>query len=112
MKLFKRIRKIASETKAKLKRIGVATLCSIGVYVLVPMQVYASNPVEQRINNITTFVVTIIAAAGSVVLAFAGWDFAEAWKAQDPSAQTLAIRKIISGLIMIFIGVVIGIINA
>lgn len=73
--------------------------------------VLAAEAVTNGINNLSSFVVGIIAAAGAVVLAQGIWDFASAYRSHDSGTQSQAIRGIIAGLIMMSASAVISVIR-
>lgn len=57
--------------------------------------------VQGRLNLIWNLVIAIIAAAGAIVLAWGVFEFASAYQHHDTSGRTSALKKVISGILMI-----------
>lgn len=66
-----------------------------------PQAVYAAGQVTAGIKNLGDIIGKIIQGAGAVVLLWGVFEFATAWQQRDSAAQTEALKKIISGLVMI-----------
>ena len=61
----------------------------------------AVGEVQGRLNLIWNLVIGIITAAGVIVLAWGIFEFAAAYQQHDVGARTSALKKVISGIIMI-----------
>lgn len=57
--------------------------------------------VQGRLNLIWNLVIAIIAAAGVIVLAWGVFEFAAAYQHHDTNGRTSALKKVISGILMI-----------
>ena len=66
------------------------------------MNAFATDAVIGKINSLKTFVVNIITAAGSIVLAWGVFEFAAAYQSRDTAQQTDSLKKVIAGIIMVF----------
>ena len=66
------------------------------------MNAFATDAVIGKINSLKTFVVNIITAAGSIVLAWGVFEFASAYQSRDTAQQTDSLKKVIAGIIMVF----------
>lgn len=61
----------------------------------------AAEEVTAKINSLYELVLNIITAAGVIVLAWGIFEFATAYQQHDTSQQTMSLKKVISGLLMI-----------
>ena len=66
------------------------------------MNASATDAVIGQINSLKTFVVNIITAAGSIVLAWGVFEIASANQSRDTAQQTDSLKKVIAGIIMVF----------
>lgn len=111
MKLMEKIKRFFKEgvTEKYMKTKTVLTILVLNLYCAVPVR--ASADVVKQIDNIYALVVGIITAIGAVVLAIGAFEFAIAYQQHDSSQQTQALKKIVSGIIMVCIGGVIAFIR-
>lgn len=65
------------------------------------LPVQAAQEVTAKINSLYELVLNIITAAGVIVLAWGIFEFATAYQQHDTSQQTMSLKKVISGLLMI-----------
>ena len=61
----------------------------------------AAGEVQGRLNLIWNLVIGIMTAAGAIVLAWGIFEFAAAYQQHDTAGRTSALKKVISGIIMI-----------
>ena len=61
----------------------------------------AVGEVQGRLNLIWNLVIGIMTAAGAIVLAWGIFEFAVACQHHDTAGRTSALKKVISGIIMI-----------
>lgn len=88
-----------TELTEKISKLKTAILVMVsGLCYQVP--VHASGDVTQKIGEIESLVISIIAAVGVIVLAWGIFEFAAAYQQNDSSAQTHSLKKIVSGIIM------------
>lgn len=63
-----------------------------------------ASDVVSQINSLSTFVLSIIQAAGVIVTAWGVFEFANGYQSHDGTQQTSALKRIIAGLIMVGAG--------
>jgi len=90
--------KISEKIYPKWSKAKLAVLIIIGVLSYV-QPVYATDAVTAKINNIYTLVVGIIGAAGAIILAWGVFEFATAYQHHDSSQQTMALKKVVAGIL-------------
>ena len=67
---------------------------------MMPTRVYAAEVVTGKINALNEIVLSIVTAAGVIVLAWGIFEFATAYQSHDTSQQTMSLKKVISGILM------------
>ena len=98
-KMKRNFKKIMVNAKDTIKAIILALAVS---YQTLPMQVYASGgSYISPLTNLKTVFVTIIAAAGVIVLGYGGVKFAISFQKMDQSGEHQAIFTVIAGGVMI-----------
>lgn len=104
--------KIKEKVTTFMKRSKQAVMSSITaltlMYMCSPYPVYASESYLNPINKLKTVFISIVAAAGVIVLGFGGLKFAEAFQKKDQNGEYNAIYTIIAGAIMIGISAIIS----
>jgi len=90
--------KISEKIYPKWSKAKIAVLIIIGVLSYV-QPVYAADAVTAKINNIYTLVVGIIGALGAIILAWGVFEFATAYQHHDSSQQTMALKKVVAGIL-------------
>ena len=102
--------KIKEKVKIFCKRSKQAVLSSVTAlaiaYATAATPVYASSYLDP-INKLKTVFISIVAAAGVIVLGFGGLNFAEAFQKKDQNGEYNAIYTIVAGAIMIGISAII-----
>lgn len=88
----------------------MTVLLSFLFILLLPVTACAS-PITEKIDNLYGLVVDIIKAAGAIVVAWGVFEFASAYQSHDTSQQTASLKKIISGVLMVFASTVIGLLT-
>ncbi|MCD7956772.1 MAG: hypothetical protein LUG93_13710 [Lachnospiraceae bacterium] len=63
-----------------------------------------ATSVVTQINSLSSFVLSIIQAAGVIVTAWGVFEFANGYQSHDGTQQTSALKRIIAGLIMVGAG--------
>ena len=80
-----------------ITKIGVmTTICTVST----TMMTYAANDYTKGINNLKTIFVTVIGAAGVVVLGYGGLKFAESFQKKDQNGEYSALYTVAAGAIM------------
>lgn len=105
------LRKIKEKVMTVAKRSRQAMVAVISaltfVYMTAPMPVYASDAYLQPINKLKTVAISIVAAAGVIVLIYGGVKFAESFQKKDQNGEYSAIYTIVAGGIMVGISAII-----
>lgn len=105
------LRKIKGKVKEIVKRSRQARVAVISAltfaYMTAPMHVYASDTYLQPINKLKTVAISIVAAAGVIVLIYGGVKFAESFQKKDQNGEYSAIYTIVAGGIMVGISAII-----
>ncbi|WP_373216225.1 hypothetical protein [Ruminococcus sp. 5_1_39BFAA] len=68
---------------------------------MMPVQAGAAEVVTSKINALNEIVLNIVTAAGVIVLAWGIFEFATAYQSHDTSQQTMSLKKVISGILMV-----------
>lgn len=106
--MFKKIKEkmkvVVSRSKQSMIAISVALAYA---YVTAPITVYASDSYLQPINKLKTVAISIVAAAGVIVLIYGGVKFAESFQKKDQNGEYAAIYTIVAGGIMVGISAII-----
>lgn len=108
---MKTLKKPVDRNKRNIDRIKMTVLLSFLFILLLPVTACASSQITGKIDNLYKLVVDIIKAAGAIVLAWGVFEFASAYQSHDTSQQTTSLKKIVSGLIMVFASTVIGLLT-
>ena len=61
----------------------------------------ATEAVTQKLGSLNELVLGIVTAAGVIVLAWGIFEFATAYQSHDTSQQTMSLKKVVSGIIMV-----------
>ncbi len=92
----------------KVRR-GVASFVSVLTAALMcPEFAYASSDYLQPINKLKTVAISIVAAAGVIVLIYGGVKFAESFQKKDQNGEYSAIYTIVAGGIMVGISALVS----
>lgn len=94
--------------KEKMKQIW---LFMVFVVFSMSTKVMAAAAVTSKLNSLNELVLGIITAAGVIVLAWGVFDFATAYQSGDTSHQTMSLKKIVSGLIMVGAPQIVGLLK-
>lgn len=94
-------RKPIQEKKNRINATGKALLGVFLLFCLALLPAQAAEEVTAKINSLYELVLNIITAAGVIVLAWGIFEFATAYQQHDTSQQTMSLKKVISGFIMI-----------
>ena len=84
----------------KLKWIRIVFFLMLLVSVL-PLRVCAAQEVTSKINALNEIVLSIVTAAGVIVLAWGIFEIASAYQSHDTAQQTMSLKKVISGILMV-----------
>lgn len=79
-----------------------AMILTMALIFAAALPVQATSAVVAKINTLSELVLGIITAAGVIVLAWGIFEFATGYQGHDTSQQTASLKKVISGLIMVF----------
>ena len=99
------VRKRMVDTWGVVKSLGMTAVCIATVF---PMNVYAAGDYTKGINKLKTIFVTVIGAAGVIVLAYGGLNFAESFKKKDQNGEFNALYTVAAGTIMVGIDAIIA----
>ena len=91
------------------QRILFCTICCLLIF---SIPVFATDAVVSQINLIKDLVLGIITAIGAIVLAWGVFELAFSYQSHDTSQQTAAIKKLVSGLIMVAAPTIIGVLGS
>lgn len=110
-KFIEKTKKVLSKYGETLKAIAVALIIA---YYNLPVTVYASGDTTylKPINNLKTIGVSIVAAAGVIVLLFGGVRFAMAFQKMDQNGEHSAVYTMIAGGIMIGISGILAVLTS
>lgn len=84
----------------KQKRNRAWMFCML-LLLMMPVQAGAAEVVTSKINALNEIVLSIVTAAGVIVLAWGIFEFATAYQSHDTSQQTMSLKKVISGILMV-----------
>lgn len=105
MKIDFKWNKRKQEPKKRLSRYVLCTVCFLA---LISVPAYATETVVSQINVIKDLVLGIITAIGAIVLAWGVFELAFSYQSHDTSQQTAALKKVVSGIIMVAAPIIIG----
>ena len=78
-----------------------AVMLTLTMSVLAAGTAAASSVVTAKLGSLTDLVLGIVTAAGVIVLAWGIFEFATAYQSHDTSQQTMSLKKVVSGIIMV-----------
>lgn len=84
----------------KQKRNRAWMFCML-LLLMLPVRAGAAEVVTSKINALNEIVLSIVTAAGVIVLAWGIFEFATAYQSHDTSQQTMSLKKVISGILMV-----------
>lgn len=87
--------------KRQKKLINKAAALGVGLSALFAQTVSATAVVTQKLGSLNELVLGIVTAAGVIVLAWGIFEFATAYQSHDTSQQTMSLKKVVSGIIMV-----------
>ena len=99
-----------SEKINKVKAKCIIAIVTPVASVLFAQPVFASD-VTAKIGNIETLVVSIIAAVGTIILAWGAFDFFSAYQHSDTSQQTQALKRVVAGIGMCGISAILALLK-
>lgn len=79
--------------------------------VLISSPVYAASQITAGLNNLKDLVITVVAGIGVIMVAKNVLEFASAYQQQDSSGMNSALKGIVGGLMMAFVGAVLTILG-
>ena len=85
------------EKKLFWKSLAMGALFSV----MAAARVQATAVVTQKLGSLNDLVLGIVTAAGVIVLAWGIFEFATAYQSHDTSQQTMSLKKVVSGIIMV-----------
>lgn len=88
--------------KKNRKKMTNMMLLTMTLLFAAALPVQATAVVTGKINALNELVLGIITAAGVIVLAWGIFEFASAYQSHDTAQQTASLKKVISGIIMVF----------
>lgn len=90
-----------AELKRQKKLINKAAALGVGLSALFAQTASATAVVTQKLGSLNELVLGIVTAAGVIVLAWGIFEFATAYQSHDTSQQTMSLKKVVSGIIMV-----------
>ena len=78
-----------------------AVMLTLTMSVLAAGTAAASSVVTAKLGSLNDLVLGIVTAAGVIVLAWVIFEFATAYQSHDTSQQTMSLKKVVSGIIMV-----------
>ena len=78
-----------------------AVMLTLTMSVLAAGTAAASSVVTAKLGSLNDLVLGIVTAAGVIVLAWGIFEFATAYQSHDTSQQTMSLKKVVSGIIMV-----------
>ena len=78
-----------------------AVMLTLTMSVLTAGTAAASSVVTAKLGSLNDLVLGIVTAAGVIVLAWGIFEFATAYQSHDTSQQTMSLKKVVSGIIMV-----------
>ena len=83
-------------------------ISGLSTSLIVATTVYADESYLEPINKLKTVAISIVAAAGVIVLIYGGVKFAESFQKKDQNGEYNAIYTIVAGSIMVGISAIVG----
>lgn len=71
----------------------------------------SSGDITGKIDALKDLVLGIIQSAGAIVLLWGIFEFASAYQSHDTTQQTASLKKVISGILMVAAGTIVGIVS-
>ena len=87
--------------RGKKKLVPKGLVLGMAMAMLFASTVMASAVVTQKLGSLNELVLGIVTAAGVIVLAWGIFEFATAYQSHDTSQQTMSLKKVVSGIIMV-----------
>ena len=87
--------------KRQKKLINKAAVLGAGLSAIFSYSSSATAVVTQKLGSLNELVLGIVTAAGVIVLAWGIFEFATAYQSHDTSQQTMSLKKVVSGIIMV-----------
>ncbi len=102
---MKKIKMNKEKVNRICKEIGGLWMASDFIF-CISSPVYASNQITSGLNNLKDLVLTVVAVIGIIMVAKNVMEFASAYQQQDSSGMNSALKGIVGGLMMAFVGAV------
>ena len=90
-----------AEMRRQKKLFNKAAALGVGLAALFAQTASATAVVTQKLGSLNELVLGIVTAAGVIVLAWGIFEFATAYQSHDTSQQTMSLKKVVSGIIMV-----------
>ena len=87
--------------RGKKKLVPKGLVLGMAMAMLFASSAMASAVVTQKLGSLNELVLGIVTAAGVIVLAWGIFEFATAYQSHDTSQQTMSLKKVVSGIIMV-----------
>lgn len=78
-----------------------AAVLTVVLSILAAGTASATSVVTAKLGSLNDLVLGIVTAAGVIVLAWGIFEFATAYQSHDTSQQTMSLKKVVSGIIMV-----------
>ena len=87
--------------RGKKKLVPKGLVLGMAMSMLFASTASATAVVTQKLGSLNELVLGIVTAAGVIVLAWGIFEFATAYQSHDTSQQTMSLKKVVSGIIMV-----------
>ncbi len=87
--------------REKKKLVPKGLVLGMAMAMLFASTASASAVVTQKLGSLNELVLGIVTAAGVIVQAWGIFEFATAYQSHDTSQQTMSLKKVVSGIIMV-----------
>lgn len=92
------------------RRIG-GVFMALYFILFVSSPVYAADQITTGLNNLKSLVLSVVAVIGIIMVVKNVMEFASAYQQQDSSGMNSALKGIVGGLMMAFVGAVLGLLG-
>ena len=92
------------------RRIG-GVFMALHFILFVSSPVYAADQITTGLNNLKSLVLSVVAVIGIIMVVKNVMEFSSAYQQQDSSGMNSALKGIVGGLMMAFVGAILGLLG-
>lgn len=107
MRLIEKKKSRWNSTKAR--NVAIMTFACLMIF---STPAFATGAVISQINVIKDLVLNIVTAIGAIVLVWGIFEFAFSYQSHDTAQQTTALKKVVSGIVMVGAPIILGALGA